>query len=160
MSKGRKAIPTKIINMRGGTKLTHRPPRREEAKPPEKMPPCPKHLDAGARKEWRRAGRILKAIGLLSEIDLAVFAGYCQAYSTWKQASEAIAREGMMDRDRFGLPIVNPHYRIANTAWDQMIKAGREIGMSPSARASIKVPAKQPEDELESFLARRTNGEK
>ena len=33
-----------------------------------------------AKKEWRRLAKQMEAIGILTEVDMAAFAGYCQAY--------------------------------------------------------------------------------
>ena len=49
MAKGRKAIPSKIVNLRGGTKHTHKKPRDQEPQPPESMPDIPDHLEGSAK---------------------------------------------------------------------------------------------------------------
>lgn len=147
MAKGRKSIPSKIIDLRGGIKHTHRPPRDKEPEPPEKMPPCPKHLDKDARKEWRRAGKILQPIGLLTEIDMMIFAAYCEAYSRWTQAVKKVSEAGMVYKKADGSPGLNPYLRIAREAYDQMIKAGVQIGMSPSSRVNLKVEKPKKEDD-------------
>ena len=64
--KGRKPIPSKIIELRGGVKHTHKKPRDQEPNPPEKMPACPEHLDKTAKAEWDRAGKIMMSIGLMT----------------------------------------------------------------------------------------------
>lgn len=115
MGKGRKPIPSKIINLRGGTAHTHRPPRDQEPEPPEEMPTCPRHLDRQAKKEWKRAGKILDTIGLLSELDMAVFAAYCISYSKWVDAcneSNAIKLIDIgkkLDPQKYGSRVVEFH---------------------------------------------------
>ncbi len=32
--------------------------------------------------------KTMEAIGILTEVDMAAFAGYCQAYARWKEAEE------------------------------------------------------------------------
>jgi P27 family predicted phage terminase small subunit len=163
MAKGRKAIPTNIINLRGGSAITHRPPRDAEPRPPEKMPRCPSHLDDFARREWRRAAKILGPIGLLTEIDMMIFAAYCEAYSRWVYANTKAAETGMVyvegaKKDPStgkmvgGIPRLNPYLRIAREAYDQMIKAGMQIGMSPVSRATLKVEKPAQADPREAFL--------
>ena len=84
--KGRKSTPSRILQLRGGTAHSHKPARTDEPTPPANIPPCPKNLDRGAKAEWRRAGDLLQAVGLLSNLDMAVFSAYCVAYSKWMDA--------------------------------------------------------------------------
>ena len=36
----------------------------------------------------------MEQLGILTEIDMAAFAGYCQAYARWKEAEEFITQHG------------------------------------------------------------------
>lgn len=36
----------------------------------------------------------MEQLGVLTEIDMAAFAGYCQAYARWKEAEEYISEHG------------------------------------------------------------------
>ena len=156
MSKGRKSIPSKIINLRGGTSHTHRPPRDQEPTPPERMPPCPKHLDHGARKEWRRAGKVLQSAGLMTDLDMAVFAGYCQFYSEWAAATVEVQVKGLVYKKPDGSPGLNPHLRIGREAYDRMMKAAVLIGGSPASRVGLKVEKQKPKSKAESFRERKS----
>lgn len=97
--KGRKRIPTKIINLRGGTKHTHKKPRKDEPEPPAKMPTCPAHLNAMAKKEWRRAGEVLNNIGLMTELDRAILAEYCESYGKWVELKRELKVIHKIDND-------------------------------------------------------------
>ena len=155
--KGRKRIPTKIYQLRGGEATSHRAKgyHADEPTPPEKMPPCPKHLDKMARKEWRRAGKILQTIGLMTELDMATLAGYCQAYSEWAAATLEVPKKGPVWIDKEGMPRMNPWLRVAREAFERMMKNAVLIGMSPSSRASLKVEKKKPAGKVESFMGRK-----
>ena len=168
MGKGRKATPSKLLLLKGGTAHSHRPPRNQEPQPPQKMPTCPKHLNKEARKEWRRAGKILQAIGLLTEIDRMIFAAYCEAYSRWIEATLKVQEMGMVyakgamqdpDTGKMigGEPRLNPYIRIAREAFDQMIRAGTQIGLSPSSRASLKIEKPKPKSKADEFRARKNS---
>jgi P27 family predicted phage terminase small subunit len=153
-------IPSKIIELRGGTAHTHKPPRDQEPQPPTKMPPCPSHLDADAKKEWRRAGKVLNGLGLLTDLDLAVFAGYCAAFSRWKQATTKVSETGMLIKASTGTPMMNPYLMIASMAFKEMLKAGGELGLSPSSRAGIRVDGPKSKSKMEKFMERKaTNGQ-
>jgi len=80
--KGRKAIPNKILELRGGSAHTHRAPRNDPVIS-AKIPICPAHLDKESKKEWRRVVKILDAIGLMTELDRSILAEYCEAYGKW-----------------------------------------------------------------------------
>lgn len=80
--KGRKAIPNKILELRGGRSHTHRGPKNEP-KVPSKIPTCPVHLCKESKKEWRRVIKILDSIGILTELDRSILAEYCEAYGKW-----------------------------------------------------------------------------
>lgn len=158
MAKGRKRIPSKILELRGGSKLTHRGPRTDEPIPPEKMPHCPKHLDKAARKEWKRAGKILQDIGLMTELDMAVLAGYCDAFSKWAEATAKVNDGGLVYKKPDGTPGLNPYLRVAREAYDRMMKAAVLLGLSPSSRAALKVEKPRPQSKAQEFKARRKNG--
>lgn len=155
MAKGRKSTPSKILQLRGGTRHSHKPARDQEPQPPEKMPPCPKVLDKIAKKEWRRAGKLLMDIGLLAEIDMVTLAGYCDAYSRWYQATEKVHEMGMVFKKTDGTPGLNPYLRVAREAFEQMMKNACLCGMSPSSRASLKVEKPKPRSKMEEFMARK-----
>ena len=160
--RGRKPIPSALILLKGGSKHTHRPPRSGEPKPPSIIPKCPKHLDKEAKKEWRRMAKELEPLGILTKLDKAVFAVYCEAFSIWAKATKEIQEKGMIfstpgktktykdgsvEKTGGGFPIMNPYFPIANKAKEQMMKALIEMGMTPSSRTRVKVVERQPEEE-------------
>lgn len=98
--KGRKRIPSKIIDLMGGTKHTKEKPRLNEPKPPEKMPTCPGHLCNEAKKEWRRAGKILSDIGLMTELDRSTLAEHCESYGRWIALKKELKVMQKIDSDQ------------------------------------------------------------
>ena len=153
--KGRKSIPSRIIQLRGGTAHTHKKPRDQEPQPEEKMPKCPKHLDDMARKEWRRAGKILQSIGLMTELDMAVLAGYCDAFSQWGEATEKVHETGLVYKKKDGSPALNPYLKVAKEAYERMMRAAVLLGLSPSSRVNLKVENPKPASKAEKFMARK-----
>lgn len=162
--RGRKPIPSKIIDIRGGSELTHRPPRGGEPQPPVNIPKCPKHLDKEAKQEWRRMVKELEPLGMLTNLDKAIFALYCESYSIWAKSARIIQEKGMVfsaitktvqKQDGSivttgsGLPSLNPYFKIADKAKEQMIKALTEMGMTPSSRARVKVAEQKPKAQSE-----------
>lgn len=152
MAKGRKSIPSKIIQLRGGTKHTHKKPRAQEPMPPEKMPRCPKHLDKEARKEWRRVGKILASIGIMSELERAHLAGYCQSWSEYVAATIATQKSGTVYKKANGTPGMNPHIRLAREAYDRWLKAAAILGIGTSNRVGLKVEKPKPKSKVQEFM--------
>ncbi|MFH1858236.1 MAG: phage terminase small subunit P27 family [Candidatus Omnitrophota bacterium] len=152
--RGRKPIPSNIHLLQGGKRKTHRKKdyRSGEPKPPANIPRCPQHLDKEARQEWRRMVKELKPLGILTNLDKAVFARYCQAFSTWAQATRKISEMGMVRMTKNGFTEQNPYFPIANKASEQMMKALIEMGMTPSSRSRVKVEKPKPAEPGEEFL--------
>lgn len=54
------------------------------------IPSPPSHLTKEARKEWRRVTAELEELGLISRLDRAALAIYCQSWARLVQAEEAM----------------------------------------------------------------------
>jgi phage terminase small subunit len=74
--RGQKPVPTalKLINGNPGKRAIN----AREPKPEIGAPDAPEWLSAEARIEWNEIVRDLLAIGVLTKIDRAVLAAYCQ----------------------------------------------------------------------------------
>ena len=96
-TRGRKPKPTAMKELEGNP--GKHPLNTSEPKPNKKAPACPKWLEPEAKKEWRRLAKQMEAIGILTEVDMAAFAGYCQAYARWKEAEEIMNKFA----EQFGL---------------------------------------------------------
>jgi|PlaIllAssembly_1097288.scaffolds.fasta_scaffold350035_2 P27 family predicted phage terminase small subunit len=154
--RGRKPKPTTIKLVTGNP--GHRPTPPDEPKPEARIPKCPTHLDAEAKREWRRMARELEHLGILTTIDRAVFASYCQAWSTWRQALKTVQKVGMVVRSKErvteatdgtitrtgGVPMVNPLYKLVDAENAKMMKALTEMGMSPSSRSRVSAAERKP----------------
>lgn len=124
---------------------TRRPRRNATLRPT--LPPCPKHLQGEARKEWYRTGRKLRGYGLMTEIDAGALALYCAAWQRWTEAEEQLANYGTVIKSPNGYPVQSPYLAIANRAMEQMAKLLVEFGMSPSSRSRVTVQIEPPEVE-------------
>jgi P27 family predicted phage terminase small subunit len=82
-------------------------------------------------------------MGVLSVVDRAAFAGYCQSYAHAVEAEAAIVRDGLFLKGQRGKRYANPHVAIARRAWDEVRRFAIEFGMTPSSRArlDVKVPS-------------------
>ena len=133
--RGRKPKPTAIKELEGNP--GKRPLNKNEPKPDKKAPRCPAWLEEEAKKEWKRTGTMLEQLGLLTEMDMAAFAGYCQAYARWKEAEEFITQHGTMIRTPNGYLQQVPQVSIAQTNLKIMLKFCEQFGLTPSARSRM-----------------------
>lgn len=125
------------------------------------MPSVPPHLSPDAVTEWDRVAKELFTAGLLSSLDRAVLAAYCQAYARWAQAERALTDMGRRDQLTAGLmikttggnAIQNPLVGIANKAAADMVRYASEFGMTPSARTRIQAaPAPREADASDQYF--------
>lgn len=126
----------------------------DEPKPRVKAPPCPPELNDAAKKEWRRVSRLLVKLGLLTEVDRAALAGYCDAYATWITSAEKIQATGMVIVYK-GLPMQSPWVAIHANAGKLMLRFLQEFGLSPSSRSRVKGEKPPETDAFEDFLRGR-----
>lgn len=149
MTRGRKPKPTHLRLVTGNP--GKRPLPKAEAAVVPALPSPPPHLSDEAKVEWGRVSEDLFKTGLLSGIDRAALAAYCQAYGRWVQAEKSIAimaardqlTGGLMIKTSNGNAIQNPLVGIANKAAADMVRYAAEFGMTPSARSRINTDAAQ-----------------
>ena len=150
--RGRKPTPTHLKLVRGN------PGKRRlnaaEPVPERVLPSPPPELSADARTEWDRVAGELHRIGVLSGIDRAALAAYCQAYGRWVVAERAIAKmaerdsltEGLMIKTTNGNAVQNPLVGTANKAMADVVRYAAEFGMTPSARSRISGQGKESDE--------------
>ena len=133
---GRKPQPTALKLICGNP--GKRPLNEHEPQPALAIPECPEHLSPEARREWERITEHLHRLGLLSQIDRAALAAYCQAYGRWVEAEQSITKLGLVVKaPGSGYPIQNPYLPIANKALEHMRHFLTEFGMTPASRSRI-----------------------
>ena len=150
--RGRKPKPTALKLLEGNPGGS--PLNTTEPQPQKKAPRCPAWLEEEAKREWKRMGKVLEQMGLLTEMDMAAFAGYCQAYARWKEAEEFITQHGTMIRTPNGYLQQVPQVSIAQTNLKIMLKFCEQFGLTPSARSRIVggEGSSDPTDEMEALL--------
>ena len=115
---------------------------------------CPDWLEDEAKAEWARMGDILADMGVLTEVDVTAFAGYCQAYARWKEAEEFLTQHGSIIRTPNGYLQQVPQVSIAQTNLKIMLKFCEQFGLTPSARSRIVAnkSVEETTDEMEKLL--------
>lgn len=107
---------------------------------PDALPRCPPHLGDVARKEWRRLAGPLYQMGVLSVTDRAALAAYCVAWARWVEAEEQLAKGVPLIKTPSGYVQQSPWLSIANKQLEIMARFMAELGLSPSARARLRLP--------------------
>ena len=148
---GRKPKPTRLKVLQGN------PGKRQlndrEPKPEPVTPECPEHLSVEAKHEWDAMSRKLHKLGLLTDVDRAALAAYCQAWGRWVDAERMLTQYGSVVKAPSGYLIQSPYLAIANKALAQMMRILTEFGMTPSSRSRIAVPEGEPDgDAFDAFL--------
>jgi P27 family predicted phage terminase small subunit len=137
---GPRRTPTAILKLRGSWRAKSR--ANSEPTPEVAIPPRPAYLDAGARKEWDRVAAELYHAGVLTRLDMAVLAGYCQNFSRLQEAERGLAEDGLIVRSPNGYPIQNPYLSIVHEAQRQMRAFAVELGITPASRSRVTVTPK------------------
>ena len=157
MKTGRKPLPSKIKQLRGGKSTYHRKSNKAEPQP-EKMdrpPNAPAYLSKVAQAEWRRTEKKLHPLGLLTGIDEVALSAYCTCFETWVFATEQIKKHGLLIKTpNTGVPMQSPYLAISNRAMVEMRKWMVEFGMTPSSRSNVQATEQKKNDPLAEFMAR------
>lgn len=127
-----------------------------EVRPPVAAPTCPAHLNHAATEEWQRIIPLLLENHLVTELDTAALALYCQSWGRWAEAEQKIAEQrakggdGLLIKAPSGYPIQNPYLAIANRAMENCYKYLQQFGLSPSARTRVQAT---PQGDISGFGA-------
>lgn len=136
--RGTKPMPQQLRMIRGNPDHKKLPDPAAELKVPLEEPTPPRHLSKDAKTEWQRIVRILFTLKLLTALDRAALAAYCQAYGRWAQAERKLAKEELAIMTTGGNAIQNPLVGIANKAMADLVRYAVEFGMTPSARTRLQ----------------------
>jgi P27 family predicted phage terminase small subunit len=148
---GRRALPA-ALHLIGGNKSKKSAAELAAAgmvpAAPIAPPTCPEFLTPDAKTEWKRIVGDLAVMGVLSRIDRAELAVYCQAWGDWKMARQkmtVLKDAGFEEITPSGYKQMSVWMQIANRAEDRMRTAGASFGLNPSARSRLQVQAPQAE---------------
>lgn len=106
------------------------------------VPPAPESLGTKGREVWERVGPILVAAGVLHRGDIEAFAIYCTAHDEYAKCNQAIAKDGEYHTGPTGK--ISPHPALhQRLRWVEVMRRFQaEFGLTPSARANVRVEKK------------------
>lgn len=114
------------------------------------LPDCPQWLSPVAQQEWARVMSEFEHTGLITPVDMAALACYCQAFARWVQAEQQIEHEGSLVRE----PVItrsghhNGKYKIkrhpavmnSKDAQALMLHSAALFGLNPVSRTRVPHP--------------------
>jgi P27 family predicted phage terminase small subunit len=134
--KGRPPTPVALHRAQG----TYRADRHGGTPEPKAaVPKAPAWLDKEAKKVWRYFSARLAAVKVLTELDREALAIYCTSAARLAKAEKAIATTGEVIKSPAGFAQPNPWIGIAQKCQEMMLRYGQELGLSPSARARLRI---------------------
>jgi P27 family predicted phage terminase small subunit len=148
---GRRPKPTEVKMLEGNPGKRRLPELMPQLPVGAPDPPESINADAIALAEWCRIAPELVTLNLLSVVDMAALAGYCQAFSMWQQASASIEEDGILLIGPLG-PRKNPAVGIMYDAWKQVRAFAQEFGLSPASRAKVTHSPSENSDAVEEWL--------
>ena len=149
--RGPAPTPTNLRVLRGNP--GKRALNQNEPKPDADRPACPRWLAPEAKAEWRRVLPQLEATGILTIVDRASLATYCQAWARYVEAERMLSQYGaVLKAEHSDYVQVSPYQTISRQS-SQIVKAfATEFGLTPGSRSRITVPEVKGQDEFEEFL--------
>jgi P27 family predicted phage terminase small subunit len=109
-------------------------------------PNCPAWLSVDAQAEWHRVLPEIEAAGMLTVVDQAALAAYCQAWAELKLTTQIVDTEGRTIQE----PIqsakgeivghklkAHPAVRLQRDAFARVKSFLQEFGFSPASRARV-----------------------
>jgi len=151
MGSGRKPKPTYLKLVTGNP--GRRPLSEREPKVRRALPQAPDHLSSVARAEWKRVVREAGLANMLSVLDRAGLAAYCEAWARWVACERALQKMAETDPVTHGLLIKtpngaqrNPLLIAANTTMKLMLTAASEFGFTPASRSRVAANDAPDED--------------
>ncbi len=125
----------------------------EEPLPRQVEPVRPREMDDRAQRIWHHVLREMASAGVILAADRDVLRTYCEAVSSYERNVAMLIQAGSViraSRDR-GL-VVNPFHRVVREEREAIRLLARELGLSPAARAGLRMDMAAASDSLDDIL--------
>ena len=133
---GRKRKPNELLVLSGSRKA-----RKGVARisPEVAVPECPAELCKVGRGEWSRVAPLLFSLRLITHLDMAALACYCQAWADLCWALRDIKANGRSFVTDKGFESARPAVGIENKAMEKIRAFCSEFGLTPSSRSRMEM---------------------
>ena len=109
------------------------------------VPRRPRWLSPMARRHWRELVPMLRQMGVLAAPYSIALGLLTEALANYIAYSEMASKTSLIIRTPVGGYMHNPIYRARDNAWERVLKAAREFGLTPSAvRGVLKTAVAAP----------------
>lgn len=142
MTRGRPRKPKAVKQAQG----TYRKDRDQELRLAEGIPQPPGYLSPQALVHWDRMIEITRDARTLTKADGDGIAMLCVAFEEWKAADIIVRDEGEVVTSDKGGVYQHPAVGIRTNAWKKIVRMLREFGLTPAARAGMKMAAGAQEE--------------
>ena len=113
------------------------------------VPEAPEGLSEAERAEWDQVVSAMSVAGTLSLDNGATIEIHIRNLCRMRQAEAHVAAHGaIVSAPRTGIPMRNPHLKVADDAAALVIKTARELGLTPSARGRVSASEVGKDDEI------------
>ncbi len=106
--------------------------------PPKGLPDCPEHLSDVAQAEWHRIAEALYDMGVLTLVDRAALAAYCQCYGRWVEAERMLETTPKLLKTKSGYVQQSPWLSVSNKQLELMGRYMAELGITPASRSRVE----------------------
>lgn len=154
---GRPRTPTALKILRGNP--GKRPLNSSEPQPPPDGIAMPSHLGEVAAARWGELLPMLQATRVMTRADVEALARYCDTWEWWLAVRVKLKAEGdtypiLNDGGEIKYIAQRPEVSIAHKLAGQLRQLESDFGLSPAARASLKVePDAKAESAIDKFRA-------
>ena len=146
MRRGRKPTPTPLKVVAGNP--GKRPLPENEPKPqigPIEPPPAVADNDL-ALAEWNYIVPLMVSARIVSQVDRAALAAYCESYARWMACEDLANKSVPLVMGSNDVLKENPAMRVARLERRECIRYAAELGITPSARTRVVA---LPEDKMD-----------
>jgi P27 family predicted phage terminase small subunit len=143
--RGPAAKPTALRVLHGD-----RPARTNHQEPPAPPLACdrPLWLSVAAEAEWDHLAPALATMGTVRASDEAVLAAFCETLARYKRVVNLAAKSppvrNVAEEGEPPVFVKNPLYSMARDLTNELRVLCRELGLTPSARAGLRVEIVAP----------------
>jgi len=126
--------PTAMLARRGSWRAKV---RDRGVEPPEGVPTRPAWVRGPAARHWKSIAEMLDAMGVMSPAYTVVFALLINSLGNYIEADKACKKHGEFYENDKGNWVAHPAARQRQAAWEQVLKASKEFGLTPASVAGL-----------------------
>jgi P27 family predicted phage terminase small subunit len=147
--RGKPRKPTKRHKIMGSYRADRH--GTDEPEPPAGESPCPDWVIGDARQHWNLIVPMLEGMGIMSPAYSAGLGLLVNSLGRYVEYEKRVSKSGPVSVTDKGNEIVSPWWAARNKAWDQVMKALGQYGLTPSAVSSVKAIKSDDDSEQDSM---------